>query len=430
MSNITSGANKRTSTRVNTTDVPIVKKSTQSPIIGAITTAVSGVNNFVSNINNAASSILPQKFVATQLQNLISKKSGIKWIASNPTAATAQGYPRILPNNFDASVRNRSKSSNLNNTGSKLPSSTDSQPVSKILATPDKTYKWNLPPHKWSLPVDPSSISDTVKAPNKDLHTKRRGVIFVARKYNGNTTSTNAKTGKKENTGIGNYNNNYGFQFLWNPETFNQSTSVNWGITPNQNDKTALLTGLVSANSTVDFTLRLDRTNDFACAKANNLTESLNSSLVIGAFNESRALQQSSLDDFASYYKEGKAPNSDADFSINIDEKLKDLLTRGTEADLEFLYRTINGDGYTTSWGTSSSNISFLLPTIIRLDLGPQKLVGMVQSVNVVHLAFTREMIPIRTDVSLSIDLRTAVGLTTNNFGNSVDEVNTVIGNK
>ena len=48
----------------------------------------------------------------------------------------------------------------------------------------------------------------------------------------------------------------------------------------------------------------------------------------------------------------------------------------------------------------------------------------MIQSVNVNHLAFTREMVPIRTDVQLSIDLRASVGLTTSNFGSSLDAVN------
>ena len=63
------------------------------------------------------------------------------------------------------------------------------------------------------------------------------------------------------------------------------------------------------------------------------------------------------------------------------------------------------------------------MPTIVRIDLGPQRLVGMIQSVDVSHLAFTRDMIPIRTDVTLSIDLRTATSLTTNNFGGTASEV-------
>ena len=275
---------------------------------------------------------------------------------------------------------------------------------------PDGTYSWNLPPHKWSLPLDPSNVSNTVKSPRTNLHTKRRGLIFLGRKYNGVT-----KTSGQTNTTFGTFSNNYGFQFLWNPETFSQSTSVNWGITPSQNDATALLTGLVTANSTLDFTLRIDRTNDFACAKALSIYSDAGLSKIpeLAQFNVATDV---STTEIAKFYIEGKAPNSAPDFSKNLDAKIKDLLKRGTEADLEFLYRTINGDGYNLL-GVNTSNISFLMPTIVRIDLGPQRLVGMIQSINVTHLAFTREMIPIRSDVAISIDLRTSTAISTSNFG-------------
>ena len=293
----------------------------------------------------------------------------------------------------------------------KVDNSAANKPVIPIQIEPDSTYSWNLPPHKWSLPVDASAVVDTVNTYSTDLHSMRRGRIFVGRKYNGNTTTVDPKTGKKTPTGDGHFNNNYGFQFLWNPETFSQNTSVNWGITPDQNDITALLTGLVASNSSINLTIRIDRSNDFACAKASYVAKGKDLDLAYkraGSFTE--------------YYLEGQAPNSAADFAANIRYKIDDLLTRGTEADLEFLYRTINGDGYSLL-GVNTSNISFLRPTIVRVDLGPQRLVGMIQSVDVSHLAFTRDMIPIRTDVTLSVDLRTAASLSTNNFGGTTDQV-------
>jgi len=282
-----------------------------------------------------------------------------------------------------------------------------------IQAYPDSTYSWNLPPHAWSLPVEPDSMTNFVNKSAVD-HSKRRGVIFVARKYSGPTVTVDSKTGKKT-TNASNFTRNYGFQFLWNPETFNQSTSVNWGITPNQNDPTSLLTGLTTANSTLSLSIRIDRTNDFASSRA----AFVNKKPTNREENDRALLYVSGLSDF---YKKGQAPGSSLDFQNNMEEKIRDLLTRGTEADLEFLYRTINGDGYKSSWGTTTSNISFLMPTIVRIDLGPQKFVGMVQSINVNHLAFTRDMVPIRTDVTLSIDLRTAAGLTTSNFNTTSDQ--------
>ena len=86
------------------------------------------------------------------------------------------------------------------------------------------------------------------------------------------------------------------------------------------------------------------------------------------------------------------------------------------------MYKSINGDGY-NFLGVNTSNISYLMPTIVRIDIGPQRLVGMIQSVNVNHLAFTREMVPIRTDVTLSIDLRASTSYATSNFGANAAEI-------
>ena len=54
------------------------------------------------------------------------------------------------------------------------------------------------------------------------------------------------------------------------------------------------------------------------------------------------------------------------------------------------------------------------MPSLIRIDLGQQKFVGVVSSVGVNHLAFTRDMVPIRTDVDISVDLRANIQYSTN----------------
>ena len=78
------------------------------------------------------------------------------------------------------------------------------------------------------------------------------------------------------------------------------------------------------------------------------------------------------------------------------------------------MYKTINGDGWTGIGGRDTSNIGYLMPALIRLDLGNQKFVGVVSSVSVNHLAFTRNMIPIRSDVNITVDLRANIQPTTN----------------
>jgi hypothetical protein len=397
MASITSSASKRASNGLQT--VPTNTGSRFARIVGHVENAGYHLINGAADVVIGAGKAVyhtPQ-FLAD------STAAGIKWLATNPsTVPPAKRTARIQQNQYAGGVSAKSK----------IDDSSSNKPVVPIQIDPDNTYSWNLPPHKWSLPVDASEIFDSVNTYPSNLHSMRRGRIFVGRKYNGYTTTVDPKTGKKTPTGDGHFNNNYGFQFLWNPETFSQDTSVNWGITPDQNDVTALLTGLVASNSSINLTVRIDRTNDFACAKATYLSR----------YNPNRDKAYSNASTFTDYYKEGQAPNSELDFATNITSKIDDLLTRGTEADLEFLYRTINGDGYSLL-GVDTSNIAFLRPTIVRIDLGPQRLVGMIQTVNVNHLAFTREMIPIRTDVQLSIDLRTAASLSTNNFGGTTEQV-------
>jgi hypothetical protein len=405
MANITNTAGKRTSNGFG--GLPLVPTNTGSRLTRVVGRIENALNKGFTEVLRAPISIA--HVGSTIVSPAIS--DAYKWLNTNPNK----------PYN-GSSVTNQSSNTKYKDFGkqkvqstSKVSSIGTEQTSATINQHPDNTYSWNLPPHKWSLPVDPSSISNSVASPSSDIHTKRRGMIFTALKHPGTTSTVDPKTNKKIKDANPYFNNHYGFQFLWNPETFSQSTSVNWGVTPNQNDQTAVLTGLVTANSTIDFTLRIDRTNDFAAAKAyyrNNpgLTTQVNTTTLAGI----AASSQISSAELAKYYTQGQAPSSALDFSTNINTKINDLLRRGTEADLEFLYRTINGDGYQLL-GENTSNISFLKPTIVRLDLGPQKLIGMVQSVNVNHLAFTRELIPIRTDVTLSIDLRTATSFLPSN---------------
>lgn len=338
-----------------------------------------------------------------------------KEVARLKDVTMTKGYP------YPGSLEDARKNSDVYKGGSnkagtaKASDLSSNNKITDVLDTPDETYKWNLPPHAWSLPLDPSRVNpDSVKAVSDEnaFHSNRRGKIFLGRKNVGATTIVDSKTGKPVGASNKDFQSNHGFQFMWNPETFNQSTSVNWGITPDQNDATSGLTGLVSANSTLSLTLRLDRTNDFAASKALDLVSRKASS--------TETVEGLNYTEIAKNYRVGQPVSSGADFANNMNDKIKDLLTRGTEADLEYLYRTINGSGW-SSFGIETSNLSYLMPTVVRLDLGPYKMVGMVQSIAVTHLAFTSDMIPIRSDVAIVIDLRANTQYATSNTtGNNV----------
>jgi hypothetical protein len=276
--------------------------------------------------------------------------------------------------------------------------------------TPD--YLWNLPPHAWSLPVEPSTVSPTTVSHKEDkFHTSRRGRIWFFNGYVGPSNQLDTATGVSKldpTTGaiLGKVQpNKHGFQFMWNPETFSQNTSVNMQVTPSNTDPSSALTAFFAANSTMTFTIRLDRTNDFACASSFR-TQYLNSSRIDSVYDK----YTNSLDEIVKYYVVG---NSDVNGATTKD-KINNLLKYGTEADLEYLYKTVNGSGWKGIGGRETSNIGYLMPALIRLDLGNQKFVGVVSSVGVNHLAFTRDLVPIRTDVSITVDLRANVQPVTN----------------
>lgn len=280
---------------------------------------------------------------------------------------------------------------------------------------PDSSYIWNLPPHEWSLPVDPAFVNAGVSPTRQPgFHASRRGRLWSYMDY----TSPVDQPGYTNTNGVGSITtppgivNHTGFQFIWNPETYSQSTAVNMQVTPSVTDPTAGLSGFTMANSQISFTLRIDRTNDFACAGSNNYLISNN----IYPTTTDSIDKHISVDywEFCKFYVAGGSLSSPS--VVETAKKIKDLITYGTEADIEYLYRVINGNGW-KGISRTTSNIGFLKPSIIRVDLGEQNFAGMVSSVSVTHLAFTRDMVPIRSDVSITIDLRANIMAVTNNTG-------------
>jgi hypothetical protein len=109
-------------------------------------------------------------------------------------------------------------------------------------------------------------------------------------------------------------------------------------------------------------------------------------------------------------------------------KKLIDLFQRGTIADIEYLFRAINGPGPSgaadnTEWmngrGVKTADIGWLMPTLLHVDIGPLAYEGYVTALNVNHVAFTPNMTPIRSDVTVSINLLATASLTTLQPGGS-----------
>ena len=358
-------------------------------------------------------------------------KTVIEGVGGNATLLAENAYYGIVgiknwaltdPAKITTGVTAADKAANTHYTKtSALTTTQGDQAVQKIIDEPTAkdNYKWNLPPHVWSLPVAPSSMdSNIIDGQSEDtmFHSRRRGRIFYGFGYVGNTLvkDPKSKTGwsSKPSTTQDNHN---GFQFIWNPETFSQTTAVNMNVTPSSTDVLSGITTYVDANSSISFTLRLDRTNDFACARAYNVIADVPKNSKGEATLGVVTRTYDNVSNLTNFYSIGQAENSDNDFSTNIESKIKDLLKYGTESDLDWLYKTINGPGFVNIGGRPSANIGYLRPTLIRLDLGPQKFVGVVSEIDVNHLTFTSDYIPIRTDVTITISLRANANMANSN---------------
>jgi hypothetical protein len=280
--------------------------------------------------------------------------------------------------------------------------------VPKTLTTPPNVlyrYQWNLPPHQWSMPVEPSTmLGNTVvnqKARKLNIGVSdryRRGRIYwYARPGNKYATST------ATNTGSNKQDPRYGFQFLWNPDTITTSVAVNLDITPTFADKFVDVAGAFPSGEALAFTIRLDRTNDFACIQG----------IRNGSGNPS---EDTIATTFANkqYYDLAGTFDTTGSYQSYFKNKIKELRKLGTIADIEYLYKAINGPGWKNqATGRDSSDIGFLSPTLLRIDIGPLSYLGYVNNISVNHIAFSKSMIPIRTDVSLQFNLMATAGLVT-----------------
>jgi hypothetical protein len=280
-------------------------------------------------------------------------------------------------------------------------SSTDTQgePFTGVIVP--KGYEFNLPPHSWSLPTRPGTIEPKIvgKTFLTNFHGLRRGRIWYFAGA-GEVSTVDDKSGDaKRSGGTGDstaakrvqINHNYGFQFLWNPESITTNVQRNMDITPSNADTLRVVSGVFPGQESVSLNIMLDRTNDFAYAKASGYAN-------------------------ASYYTSGY-PGA----KYNIPEQVQMLLKQGTMADLEYLFKAINGSGTATgSWTTllkkETSNVGYLSPTLLAFSLGPDaqnnlSYVGWISNISINHTAFTETMIPLRTTVSFSIECFSGSGI-------------------
>lgn len=266
-------------------------------------------------------------------------------------------------------------------------------------------YQWNLPPHQWSMPVEPSNVDptlvvNTAKYMLGSSHKWRRGRIYWYAR------TDNAYLGSNKYNAGSNDDPRYGFQFLWNPSEISISVAMNMSITPSFADKFVDVAGAFPSGEVLNFTVRIDRTNDFAALKS--IPKGAPPAQGFTTTYDKLAKQYAT----SNFYS---ASNSlDAGFSETFVRKIQELQKLGTIADIEYLYKAINGPGWVNqATGRYSSDIGFLSPTLLRVDIGPLSYLGYVNALSVNHIEFSKGMIPIISDVSINFNLMATAGLAT-----------------
>jgi hypothetical protein len=349
-------------------------------------------------------------------------------VATTIAAANKKKKELEAKKKADAAAAKKGKPPHVN-TSSKPPGTKDTGTPPPT--QPGSGYKWNLPPHKWSLPVKPDGFNPLITTVGEnddrknvspydavnalgDMEKYRRGRMWW---YASNQQDFAGADGKVIQKKIS--ERQFGFQFLWNPDSYSTSIQLNTDINPTPMDRFVGVAGAFPSGESISFVLRLDRTNDFAAFRG-LMNRDYTQLALSGVSNVAQTDRQhdsietangnttAAYSAAAEYYNSSFASSTPKDV---LALQVKELMELGTVADIEYLYKAINGDNWHNIAGRKTSDIGFLAATLLRIDIGPLSYVGFVNSLSVNHIAFSQDMTPIRTDLTVSMNLMASAGL-------------------
>jgi hypothetical protein len=186
----------------------------------------------------------------------------------------------------------------------------------------------------------------------------------------------------------------WGFQFMYNPTAITYGTNTNFSIDAmaigggDGMDPSAIFTG----TSTIDFRLYINRIIDMSALRGalKSATERITDN------TNGLDIRQLTVDTWSKGYPRPITK-----------EDVYGILTRGTEYDLEYLYRVINGDPQPTPSfknGSKTADFGTLMgmPIWVRFH-DNMRYKGIVSGINVNHFIFNHNMIPMLTEVSISL---------------------------
>lgn len=256
----------------------------------------------------------------------------------------------------------------------------------KLTEPPTDTLRWNPPPHltSRSLPfgVTMESLQASLGKPLDQsvasyaalLKKAERGRIFqdslgasILNTNPDNIKSVKALEGPKQ----------WGFRFMYNPTSFSYNSSSNNNVdwTLGASDPTILLSG----NSNVSVELYLNRIADMS---------------------------------FLRDYTNGKIENASLENAYGRalnKEEIEGILHRGTEYDIEFLYRVLNGDPlknpllFDPNYNGVTSDFGYTTAVPCWMYLNENlRYYGSVASFQVNHVMFDLNMVPMLTVVGIN----------------------------
>jgi hypothetical protein len=233
--------------------------------------------------------------------------------------------------------------------------------------------KFNPPPHNITRSVSPIAFANYQVSKSADSakilsmqKANRRGYFY--QDLDSAFEGTTRKLRK----------NLWGFQFMFNPNSISHQNSADANTDwTNLHDISNALIG----TQTFSINLFLNRTVDVAQLAP----------LVRNAQGSASVISTSGVNKGYT----GRALTKD---------DILGIVTRGTEYDLEFLYRVVNGEpskSPTMDFATADFGYLSGIPVWVRLN-NQMRYKGIISGLGVNHLMFTPDMVPVVTEVSIS----------------------------
>lgn len=249
--------------------------------------------------------------------------------------------------------------------------------------------RFNPPPHRDARAISygqrvAHSQNDKFKAEPAAFAKKERGRIF--QDVNSAAVLNKNPDKLKELASAKGATNQWGFRFMYNPTTFGYSSSSNNSVdwTLGASDPATLLTG----NSSVSFEVYINRIPDLKYLRLTN----------------------------------PKVPQKAIYGRDLTSTEVEGILNRGTEYDIEFLYRVLNGDPLSKSlllnYNGVTSDFGYTTGVPCWLVLNENlRYYGSVASFQVNHAMFDLNMVPMLTTVSITFARYPALWNETAAFG-------------